>query len=88
MESRQNPQRRVHALLGNLAPTRAFAEKRRHRQHDKILQRTFLLTNDQEIHTYKYAGDSETKTQTNQNENFGNLTLTENNIANETKIVL
>jgi len=39
----QNPTRQVHALLGNL-PTRTLAEKRRQRQHDKILHATLIFT--------------------------------------------
>jgi hypothetical protein len=42
----------VHALLGNL-PTRTLAEKRRHRQHDKILHAIFIFTKTKKTVTYK-----------------------------------
>jgi hypothetical protein len=71
LKTAQSPTSPLHALLGSLLAYRTFAEKRRHRQHVKILQRTLLLTNDQKMLTYKNAGDLETKTQTNQNKNFG-----------------
>ncbi|MCE7858450.1 hypothetical protein FBQ99_14725 [Chloroflexi bacterium CFX2] len=35
-----SPQRQVHALLGNLAPTRTLAENQNHNQLEPILRRT------------------------------------------------
>jgi len=64
----QNPTRQVHALLGNCPLTRTFAEKRRHRQHDKILQRILLLTNTQKLYANQNACWKKT-----------NLTLKQNN---------
>jgi hypothetical protein len=43
LKTAQTPTRRLHALLGNL-PSRTTAEKRHHRQHDKILHATLIFT--------------------------------------------
>jgi uncharacterized Zn-finger protein len=80
----QNPQRPVHALLGNL-PTRTMAEKRHHRKHDKILHATLIFTRTKKTVTYKTLaeknGPDRTKPQTNLSANFGNLTNNRNAIA-------
>jgi hypothetical protein len=64
----------VHALLGNL-PTRTLAEKRQHRQHDKILHATLIFTRTKKTVTTKTLpeknGLDRTKPQTNLNNNFG-----------------
>jgi len=44
LESRQNPQRRVHALLGNLPADQNLCPKRQHRKLDRILPATWILT--------------------------------------------
>jgi hypothetical protein len=47
LESRQNPQRRVHALLGNLPADQNLCPKRQHRKLDRILPATWILTKTQ-----------------------------------------
>ena len=45
----QTPTRRVHALLGNLAPTRTLIEKRQHHQHNKILTHNSIFDKSQKL---------------------------------------
>jgi len=85
LESRQNPQRRVHALLGSLPAYQNAAEKRNHRQHAQLLHTTYFLAmaktdltktpNSQKRQPTKTPAEKnglcQSKPQTNQNENFG-----------------
>ena len=82
----QNPTRQVHALLGNL-PTRTLAEKRRHRQHDKILHATLIFTRTKKLWLTKrllkkdFAKHTETQI-------LENLILQKNDNANEANKIL
>jgi len=55
LESRQNPQRRVHALLANLLADQNLCEERRHRKLDWILPATLLLTKTQKLYANQNA---------------------------------
>ena len=50
LESRQTPQRRVHALLGSLPADQNLCLKRQHRKLDWILHATLLFTKTQKLY--------------------------------------